>query len=175
MPSDKPKKPRRNRVKFPGLKKQYTTRIRQEYLDFDYLDQLNDEEKAWLNKFVEEELNTQFKNDGTDFNKTKEQRKKIYDRNNKQNSDLYGNLKNKDNKFKNKKLLNYDNISSEIENQLSKDLNPKSVENAIINFLDDQQINEMLEEYDLAMKDFNEEFSEPLELFQQLMPEPQEL
>jgi hypothetical protein len=163
----KPSKKRRNKIKYPGFEKKYTTRMRQEYLDIDYVDQLNDDEKEWLNRFLEEELNSQFKNDGTDFNKTKAERKKIYDRENARYRDLYGILKNKDNKFNNKKLLNYDSIVPDIENELSKEVNPFSIENAYIDFLDYKEIEAMMLEYDLAMEQFTEETSESQELLQQ--------
>ncbi len=166
MQNKKRKQPRRNKVKYPGLNKKYTTRIRQEFLDFDYIDQLSEKDKEWLNKYVEEELNTQFKNDGTDFNITKEERKKIYDRNNHQNSDLYGNLKNKDNKFSNKKLLNYDNIIGDIETHLSKQTDPTYIENTYIDFIEGQEIEAMLREYEAAMLLFNE-VSANQELWQQ--------
>jgi hypothetical protein len=164
------RKKRRDKVKYPGLNKQYTTRIRQEYLDMDYIDQLSEDDKKWLNRFFEEELNSQFKNDGTDLNKTKEERKKIYDRNNAQNRDLYGSLKNKDNKFKNNKLVNIDSIAGELEIELSEELHPKAIEDAYIEFLDYKQIEAMMLEYELAMEQFNET-SEVLLQLQQPTPE----
>lgn len=133
---NKKKKTRRSSVKNPALKKPYTTRVRQEYLDYDYLDQLNEDELEWLNKFTDEYLNDSFKRDGTDIQPYEKYGKDANDRNNARNRCLYGALKNKDNKFQNKKLLNYDNIVGDIENELSREVNPKNIEDAYIEFLD---------------------------------------
>lgn len=81
------KKNRRNQTKFPALEKKYNLLSRQDLLDFDYLDKLNDKEKAWLNKFVEEEVNASFRHSNP-LNKTKKQRKACYDKNNARNRDL---------------------------------------------------------------------------------------
>jgi hypothetical protein len=176
MEDKKRKAPIRNKVKYPGFDKKYTTRIRQEYLDsIEYIDQLNEEEKIWMNRFLEEELNSQFQNDGTDFNKTKEDRKKIYDRNNAQNRDLYGNLKNKADKFSNKKLLNYDNVVGEVENELNRwSPDPRHIENTYIDFIESKEIEAMLREYEAAMAAFTEA-SIDQQLWQQVTPESPEL
>ena len=169
-----PKKPRRDRVKHSALKKPYTPRVRQEYLDYDYLDQLNEEELTWLNKFTEEYLNDSFKRDGSDIQPYEKYGKDANDRNNARNRCLYGALKNKDNKFKNKKLVNYDNMVADIETELSKELNPAAIEDAYIEFLNNQEILAMLEQYDSAMEQFSEEILEDLESYQQWMQEMQE-
>lgn len=171
-----PKKVRRSKVKNAALKKPYTPRVRQEYLDYDYLDQLNDEELSWLNKFTDEWLNASFNHDETDIQSYEKYGKDSNDRNNARNRCLYGALKNKDNKFQNKKLLNYDNIVSDIENELSREMNPKHVEDAYIEFLDYQQIEDMLTEYDLAMEQFSEveEYPEPYQQALQSHQEPSE-
>lgn len=160
----KPKKSRRKTAKNPALQKQYTPRVRQEYLDYDYLDQLNEEELAWLNKFTEEYLNASFKRDDTDIQLYEKYGKDSNDRNNSRNRDLYGNLKNKDNKFQNKKLLNYDNIISDIENDMSRELDPSYIENTYVEFLEQKQLDVILQEYDAAMELFSE-VSEDLPLY----------
>lgn len=124
----------------------------------DYIDKLTESEKEWMSKFIEEELNTQFKNDGTDLNKTREERKKIYDRNNRQNRDLYGTLKHKSNK-----LVDSSNKAADIEARLSKEINPAAVENTYIDFLNYKEVEEMLLEYDIAMGKFIEETSDTQE------------
>ncbi len=156
------KKTRRNQQKYPGLNPRLTTRIRQEFHDFDYIEKLSDNDKSFLNKFIEEELNTKFKNDGTDFNQTKEDRKKIYDRNNHANRDVLGILKNKANRSNNKRLVNYDNVVGDLES--NSDLNPMHLENAYAEFIEFKEIESFLEEYDQAMADFSEasESPEPL-------------
>ena len=49
---------KRNKDKLPNLKKQFNTGARQDVLDIDYLDQLNDEAKEWLNQFFGEFYST---------------------------------------------------------------------------------------------------------------------
>lgn len=78
------KKNRRAQSKFPALEKKYNLLSRQDLLDFDYLNQLNDKEKAWLNKFVEEEVNASFRH-SRPLNKTKKDRQRCYNANNSRN------------------------------------------------------------------------------------------
>lgn len=167
------KSKRRSKIKNAALIKKYNPRIRQEKIDADYLHKLNPDELAWYAKFMEEENNASFQNDGTDFNQTKEERKKIYDRNNAANRCLYGNLKNKANKFNNKKLLNYDNIISEVENELSKEINPNQMENAYLDFIEEKELSVMMKEYETAMSQFIE-ISEDLVPLLSEMPESPE-
>lgn len=166
------KKPRRSQVKNPALQKKYNSRILQEYIDYDYLDQLSDGELEWLNKFTEEFHKASYKHDGTDiqdYNKVigqDEEGKDITygknsnDRNNAQNRCLYGHLKNKADRNNNKKLLSYESLANStdptksLENELSKDINPASMEEAYIDFLDSKEVDAMIEEYDQAMFEF---------------------
>ncbi len=141
-------------------------RVRQEYNDFDYLNKLNPEEKAWLNKFNDEYLNASFKKDGTDiqdYNKVIGKDEKGEDitygsdanyRNNHRNIDIHGIFRNKADKANNKKLLNYDLITADVENPLRNGGNPRSLENAYIDFIEVKEIEAMIEEYDLAMLNF---------------------
>jgi hypothetical protein len=86
-----PKKPsRRSNTKYPNLKPEFNLKIRQEEIQdiASYANSLPPEAKAWLDRFVEEEINASFVNGGT-FNKTKEEQRKIYTRNNTRNRDIY--------------------------------------------------------------------------------------
>lgn len=85
------KRPARSRVKNPGLKKHYHSRIRQEYFDYDYIDKLSEKEKEWLNSFTEEELAANFNHKGKKLNKTKAQKRKKYNENNARNRCIYSN------------------------------------------------------------------------------------
>ena len=86
----KKKKTKRSEAKYPALNSNFMPKVRQEYFDLDYLHKLSDKEKEWMNKFMNEELNASFKNDGTDLNKTKEEKRKAYSKNNSRNRCLYG-------------------------------------------------------------------------------------
>ena len=89
-PVKKEKKSKRSRSKHPALNPRFSPKVRKDYLDFDYLDQLSPEEKDWLNKFVDEELHASFKNDERDLNQSKEDKRRVYSNNNSRNRDLYG-------------------------------------------------------------------------------------
>lgn len=71
------RKSRRNASEFPNLEKEFTLRRRLEFLDTDYVKgvtnkhgelvmrKLTYEEKAWLNQYYKETLNTSFEEDGS--------------------------------------------------------------------------------------------------------------
>lgn len=126
-------------------------RVRQELIDYDYLDQLSKEEKAWLNKFTDEYVNASFKRDGTDIQDYETYGKDSNDRNNARNRCLYTSLKNKANKHNNKRLVNYEEVGTEIENQASREIDPMHMENAYIDFIELKEIEAYLEEYNQAM------------------------
>ena len=97
----KKNKSRRSRLQYPALNPNYNTKIRKLYIEPDYVNgvqdkdgnmvirPLNDEEKAWLNKFYEEFIITSFKKDGSDFHENKEKQRELYRNNNKRNSCIY--------------------------------------------------------------------------------------
>jgi hypothetical protein len=79
----------RSAKRFPALEKKMNLQSRQALIDYDYLSQLTDEEKTWLNKFTEEYVNASFdKNKRKRLHKTKAQVKDCYDRNNSRNRDI---------------------------------------------------------------------------------------
>lgn len=81
-------------VRLKSLNPAYQPRVRKELIDFDYIDQLNDDDKKWLAQFVDESI-------GANIRKTKngkiraghihntlELAKECYDANNKRNNDV---------------------------------------------------------------------------------------
>jgi hypothetical protein len=86
---------KRTKTKYPGLNKKVNTKVRQELIDYDYLNKLSPEEKEWLNKFSEEYNSASFKkskkgNYSTkNLHRTKKLRKECYDRNNSRNRDIF--------------------------------------------------------------------------------------
>lgn len=91
MPKDKRKK----KASLKVLQKKSTRLIRQEYVDYDYVDKLSDYEKQWLADFTIEHYNASVgkqKDEGKDnrFMKSKEDIKDCTDRNNWRNNDVYG-------------------------------------------------------------------------------------
>ena len=91
MPKDKRKK----KASLKVLQKKSTRLIRQEYMDYDYVDKLSDEEKQWLADFTAEYYNASVgrqKDEGKDnrFAKSKEDVKDSQHRNNLRNNDTYG-------------------------------------------------------------------------------------
>jgi hypothetical protein len=133
----KPRKPKslRAQAKFPALEKKYNLPSRQELLDFDYLHKLNDKQKEWLNKFVSEEINADFRH-SKPLNKTKKQRKACYDRNNSRNRDLL---------TKNKMIGNVEDI------QTVKEISQLNPEEMLIGI----QEKELLEKFDDLDNGFN--------------------
>jgi len=90
--SRKTKKARRDQLKYPAFDISYAPKIRRELLDIDYLDQLSDEEKAWMNQFLEEYVGADldFKNLKNNLHNTKKLKKDCTDRNNARNRDMLG-------------------------------------------------------------------------------------
>lgn len=54
------KRNKRSSVKYPNLDPALNLKTRQDLIDFDYLDKLNEKELKWLNQFVDEEINANF-------------------------------------------------------------------------------------------------------------------
>ena len=79
----------RHREKFAALnfKRQVKTRLDQ--LDIDYVDKLNDKEKAWLNSFLEETVITNFQHKGKKHYKTKKSKREFYNSNNARNRCMF--------------------------------------------------------------------------------------
>ena len=94
-PTEGPKAERkitkRSRIRYPGLDKGVNGRKRWEYLDFDYVDKLSEEEKKYLNDFYEEFLSGNFSHSGEKLHTSENWeeidtlRKECYDRNNARN------------------------------------------------------------------------------------------
>lgn len=189
--NEKEQKPRRESVKHASLNQKYNTRIRQEYIDQDYIDDLDDTVKncrmpngemvtelEYLSRFMEEWNNSsvgaQSEAENNAFHRTAKDVKESTDRNNHRNGDLYGILRNKADRNNNTKLISYEAMvntvdpTKSLENELSKDIDPRYVENAYIEFLDYKQVEAMIEEYDIAMMSFKDDVSplESLELHQ---------
>lgn len=82
------KKTKRAKVKYSALDPTVNLKTRYELIsDYDYLDQLNDQELAWLNKFTKEYVNADLdsKRKSKNFHKTDKLKKDCYDRNNARN------------------------------------------------------------------------------------------
>jgi beta-glucosidase/6-phospho-beta-glucosidase/beta-galactosidase len=130
----KTKKTRRSKHKYPGLMKQYTSKIRREYLDQDYIDKLSDEEKKWLSNFNEEWLGANFNHDGKVLHRTKEEKREIYNRNNARNRDLISQMNAQN------KLVATDKVKEMLEKEeLHQHVNPESVEDALIMLIDEKR------------------------------------
>ncbi len=93
------KKVPRSKLKYPTFEVKRAVVNRREELDVDYLDKLNDAEKAFLNQFQEEWVCANFgKKDNPEdkaklLDKSEAYRKKCYNRNNSRNRDLLINAK----------------------------------------------------------------------------------
>lgn len=91
MPKKKKKAKKKNnvraRTKFSALKPHLNLRTRYEEIKdvLSYVDQLNEKEKEFLNSFVSEYVNADFKHGGKILHKSKKKRKICTDRNNARN------------------------------------------------------------------------------------------
>jgi hypothetical protein len=82
------KKTKRSRIKYSALDPTVNLKTRYELIaDYDYLDKLSEQEKAWLNKFTKEYVNADLdsKKASRNLHRTKELKKDCYDRNNARN------------------------------------------------------------------------------------------
>lgn len=85
-------------MKYPALNPSYNLRTRTDLIDYDYIDKLNDEEKAFLNKFTNEFIGASFDKEDPkkkgkrrkfkNLHKTAELVKSCYDANNSRNRDV---------------------------------------------------------------------------------------
>jgi hypothetical protein len=71
-------KANRKSTKYPALDPKVNPRIRRDYSDQDYIAQLSDKEKDWLNRFNEEYINANFTHKGKRIHliKVKERKRK---------------------------------------------------------------------------------------------------
>jgi len=107
---------KRSRKKFAALEPTLNLKTRYEELtDFDYIDKLNDKEKDWLNRFLEEEVNANFNHGGKILNKKKEDRKRCYDKNNARNRDVMSRNKAAGNYIPTSQLNETDRTRDEME------------------------------------------------------------
>ena len=87
--TEKKKKPSRSSVKYPALDPKYNLKSRYNEIEdlASYKDQLNDEEKAWLNAYANEEICANFNHKGPKLNDQSDPkvRSRIYNRNNERN------------------------------------------------------------------------------------------
>jgi hypothetical protein len=82
------KQNRRSQVKYPALDPKFNLKTRSDLIEADYIDQLSEEEKDWLNRFNEEYVNANFGHKGKLIQRRKAYRKDSYDRNNARNRDI---------------------------------------------------------------------------------------
>lgn len=85
------KQSKRNSYQYPALEPSVNLKTRQEAIEDvkSYFHKLSPEEKKWMNSFMEEENNANFNHSGPKLNKTKDEKKKIYNRNNARNRCIF--------------------------------------------------------------------------------------
>jgi len=123
------KKRKKENKNLKTLQKKSTKLIRQEYLDYDYLDKLNQEELEWLADFNAEYLNAnvgkQSEAKKNRFHTTPELVKDCTDRNNHRNACIYGKAKARNNL-----------IELDIYEQIEETENSSNTEDCLIELLD---------------------------------------
>jgi hypothetical protein len=120
--------------KYPGLNPEMHPKNRAEYIDFEYVKKLSDEEKAWLSKFSDEYYGATFAKVGDwngrrkDFHRLKKDRKACEHRNNSRNRDTLS---------LNKSLGRVDDLDNKlIQATQVKNNNPGDHEDRVIELLD---------------------------------------
>lgn len=88
MSKNKKPKTKRSEEKYPALKPELNLKTRYDLIDYDYLDQLSEKEKDWLNRFTEEYTNAKYDHEGPRIQKKKKERLDSYNRNNYRNRDI---------------------------------------------------------------------------------------
>jgi len=112
--SKKKSKSNYNKQKYASFNVKYQVGVRKELLsDIDYIDKLSDEDKDWLNRYLQETVVANFNHGGESIIKDQKLRREIYKENNKRNSDVYSLGKSKGSLFYNKE--------AESENQQTMD------------------------------------------------------
>lgn len=76
------------REKYPALNPRFQTADRRELIDCDYVDKLNDKEKDFLNRFLEETVVTNFHHPGKTLIDDVEERRALYRANNQRKKDI---------------------------------------------------------------------------------------
>ena len=112
--SEQPKKQnKRNSYQYPALEPSVNLKTRQEAIEDvkNYFHKLSPEEKKWMNAFMEEENNANFNHGGPKLNKSKDEKKKIYNRNNARNRCIFTREKAQD-------KLNYVERAEDLEKKL---------------------------------------------------------
>lgn len=84
---------KRDRLKYPGLKSNTFSRIKQQYHDIDYAEQLSGADARFMSDFMEEWLGARLNHPGKKFHKSKKDRKRCFDMNNQKQRDIYNYLK----------------------------------------------------------------------------------
>jgi hypothetical protein len=115
------KKNKRSKTKYPALKPELNLKTRYELIDYDYLNKLSEEEKEWLNKFTEENINASLntQNIEENFHNTDELKKDCYRRNNARNRDVLTRAKASGNHVSTDELLiNKKNLKITYEKEL---------------------------------------------------------
>lgn len=85
----------KKKVRLKSLNPQYQTRVRKEFVDFDYIDKLDPKTKEWLAQFTDEYVGGAVKKNKSGkiaaghLHNTQELAKECYDTNNRRNNDVY--------------------------------------------------------------------------------------
>ena len=87
---------KRSKARLKRLKTRKISKVKQEYLDIDYLSKLSPKDQLWLADFMAETLNAEVKSKTRKqnrFHKSKESVKDVYDKNNARQRDSFGQMR----------------------------------------------------------------------------------
>lgn len=115
------KSTRRSKAQFPALDPKLNLKTRSDLIDVDYLDQLNDKEKQWLNDFNSEFVNADFKTGIHEGRKRIHKKKKVEHEKNKHLKKLIVDFLNNVKKFIT--ILNEAQITNNSRSKFKKSVN----------------------------------------------------
>lgn len=76
-----------------GLEKRFFSKVKQEFHDIDYVDQLGEKDRKFMSTFMEESLGANLSHPGKKLHKTKAERKLVFDANNARQRDIYAQMR----------------------------------------------------------------------------------
>lgn len=134
------KNAKRNKTPYANLKKKYHNLNIQEWIDYteEYVKSLPPEDRAYLDKFMEEEYRAYFNKDKKKHINKKANRKAIYSNNNARNRDVYA-------RAKGEKKLVYSTAKS-LSEAVDKYNNLTNPEDALIEMIDMKRAMELKED-----------------------------
>lgn len=131
-----------------SLKTNLNSKVRQEFLDYDYLNQLTQEEYDWLAAFTHEDNCANFSHGGQKvLPRKKAVKKEMYDKNNARNRDAFGIT------HAHKRLMYLEGGGPDFLDDF--DVNNRDPENSLIQLIDNQKKQTKVDDFERQCRQAN--------------------